>query len=102
MGEDIIIKSEEEEKLRQTLSEGKDAFSVRLTRFLELPDLSRAPGSPLQEVVKRASGVESLKGFDVIKIPEIVPTEILFDLFNITLTMVMSYAHTILSFGITT
>ena len=47
-----------------------------------MPDLSRTPGSPLEEIVKKAKEVSSLKGFDEIKIPEIVPTNILFDLFN--------------------
>src|SRR3989344_1652756 len=47
-----------------------------------MPDLSRTPGSPIKEVVDRASAVPSLQGFDNIKIPEIVPTHILFDLFN--------------------
>ncbi|MEX2013546.1 MAG: hypothetical protein WD897_01365 [Parcubacteria group bacterium] len=47
-----------------------------------MPDLSRMPASPLHEIVNRTLGVKSLKGFDIIKIPEIISTEILFDLFN--------------------
>jgi len=47
-----------------------------------MPDLSRTPGSPLKEIVDRASKVKSLEGFDIIEIPEIVSTHILFDLFN--------------------
>jgi len=47
-----------------------------------MPDLSRTPGSPLKEIIDRASAVDSLKGFDVIKVPEIVPVNVLFDLFN--------------------
>ena len=53
-----------------------------MKRFLAMPDLSRIPGSPLKEIVDRASNTSSLKGFDVVEIPEIVPTKILFDLFN--------------------
>jgi phenylalanyl-tRNA synthetase alpha chain len=53
-----------------------------MKRYLNMPDLSRTPGSPLKEIVDRAMKVKSLKGFDVIEIPEIVPTRVLFDLFN--------------------
>ena len=64
------------------LASRSDAEAVRLRRFLSMPDLSRTEGSPLKEIVDRASTVTSLEGFDVIVIPEIVPTYILFDLFN--------------------
>lgn len=47
-----------------------------------MPDLSRSEGSPLKEIVDRASKTKSLSGFDVITIPEIVSTRVLFDLFN--------------------
>lgn len=79
---EIIIESPEEKLLRQALSERPDAEAKRLTRLLELPDLSRRPDSPLYEIVKRTLQVKSLTEFDVIKIPEIVPTQITFDLFN--------------------
>ena len=49
---------------------------------MALPDLSRTEGSPLKEVVDRTLKVKSLESFDVVEIPEIVPTNILFDLFN--------------------
>ncbi len=79
---DIKIKSEEEENLKQQLESRHDAESERIKRYLAMPDLSRTTGSPLKEIVDRASGTSSLKGFDVVEIPEIVPTKILFDLFN--------------------
>lgn len=82
MPENIIIQSLEEEILRQALEVKKDAEALRLKRFLNLPDLSRAPESPLREIVDRTLKVKELAGFDIIKIPEIVPTKILFDLFN--------------------
>lgn len=53
-----------------------------MERFLALPDLARSPDSPLKEIIDRAKSVPSLAGFDVIKVPEIISTEILFDLFN--------------------
>ena len=79
---EIIINSPDEESLKQALNGRSDQEAMRLRRFLEMPDLSRLEGSPLKEIVSKASAVKSLGGFDVIKIPEIIPTHILFDLFN--------------------
>ncbi|MDP3727778.1 MAG: hypothetical protein Q8R35_04060 [bacterium] len=79
---EIKIDSPEERTLRETLQERHDPESERIKRFLALPDLSRTPGSPLREIVERTLNVKSLEGFDVINVPEIIPTHILFDLFN--------------------
>lgn len=79
---EIHIKSKEEEKLKEELQNRGDVEAERLKKFLSMPDLSRTPDSPLKEIVNRTLNVKSLEGFDVIKIPEIVPTDILFDLFN--------------------
>ena len=76
------ISSEEEQELKKELEPKTDAHSMRLKRYLSMPDLSRTPESPLSEIVRRAKEVSSLKDFDDIKIPEIVPINILFDLFN--------------------
>src|SRR3989344_194057 len=76
------ISSPEEQTIKKILESKNDAQSIRLKRYLAMPDLSRTPGSPLEEVVRRAKEVPSLKNFDDIKIPEVVPTKILFDLFN--------------------
>ena len=78
----IEINSPEEDKIKNELKKGSDPEAKRILRFLNMPDLSRAEGSPLKEIVERASKVKSLEGFDVIQIPEIIPTTILFDLFN--------------------
>ncbi|MEK7569592.1 MAG: hypothetical protein AAB500_01730 [Patescibacteria group bacterium] len=78
----IEITSPDEEAIKRSLEKRTDPEGARIRRYLAMPDLSRTPGSPVKEVVDRASAVPSLKGFDNIKIPEIVPTEILFDLFN--------------------
>jgi len=76
------ISTSDEAVFKKDLESKKDAHSMRLKRYLGMPDLSRTHGSPLEEIVKKAKEVSSLKGFDEIKIPEIVPTKILFDLFN--------------------
>ncbi len=78
----IIINSDEETQLRKELESRHDAEAERIKRYLNMPDLSRTGDSPLKEVVDRATKVKSLAGFDNIKIPEIIPTDIMFDLFN--------------------
>ncbi len=78
----ITIVSPEEKALKKELEDKKDAYSLRLKRYLSMPDLSRTPNSPLFEIVERASKTESLKDFDVIEVPEIIPIDIMFDLFN--------------------
>ncbi|OGI61088.1 hypothetical protein A2814_01995 [Candidatus Nomurabacteria bacterium RIFCSPHIGHO2_01_FULL_38_19] len=78
------ITSPEERDIIKDLESKVDVQSLRIKRYLAMPDLSRTPDSPLAEIVKRAKEVSSLKNFDDIKIPEIVPTKILFDLFNMS------------------
>jgi phenylalanyl-tRNA synthetase alpha chain len=78
----IEIDSSEEKQLISELEKRTDPEAKRLLRFLNMPDLSRTEGSPLKEIVNRTLKVKSLEGFDIIKIPEIVPAYVLFDLFN--------------------
>ncbi len=82
MSENIVIQSDEEEQLKKALEAKNDPESKRLKRFLSMPDLSRIKDGPIGEIVNRTLKVKSLEGFDIIKIPEIISTEILFDLFN--------------------
>lgn len=79
---DIKIKSEEEENLKRHLESRHDAESERIKRYLAMPDLSRTPGSPISEIVNRVIASPDFKGFDVIEVPEIVPADISFDLFD--------------------
>ncbi|OGE87622.1 MAG: hypothetical protein A3J07_02805 [Candidatus Doudnabacteria bacterium RIFCSPLOWO2_02_FULL_49_13] len=79
---EIIIDKSQENKLKQQLQQRGGADAARILRLLNMPDLSRTVGSPLKEIVDRASKVKSLVGFDVIEIPEIIPIDIFFDLFN--------------------
>lgn len=82
MGKIITINSPDEPKLLRTLENRTDFEAQRIRRYLSMPDLSRTQGSPLAEIIKRVKQIPSLAGFDDIKIPEIVPTRVLFDLFN--------------------
>lgn len=79
---DIVIDTSEEKKLREDLGKRSDPDALRMRRFLAMPDLSRTPGSPLYELVKQAREIPVLKGFDNIIIPEIVPVDVSFDLFD--------------------
>lgn len=78
----IKIETKEEEALKAGLMARTDAEAERIKRYLAMPDLSRTPGSPLYEITERVKAAEAFKGFDVIEIPEVVPTDILFDLFD--------------------
>ncbi|MBI2355611.1 MAG: hypothetical protein HYV13_00170 [Candidatus Doudnabacteria bacterium] len=78
----FVIESEEERKAKQQLEKRTDAEAQRIKRFLAMPDLSRTPASPLAELIQRVKLTPTFKDFDDIKIPEIVPTHVLFDLFN--------------------
>jgi len=79
---EMVINSPKEKELREELKKRDDAEAKRMTRYLGMPDLSRTPGSPLRDMVLRVGSVPALADFDVIKIPEIVPSDISFDLFD--------------------
>ncbi len=79
---EIKVDRSEEEKLLAGLEARTDAEAVRMRRFLAMPDLSRTSTSPLSAMVEKVKQVPVLSSFDVINIPEIISTEILFDLFD--------------------
>lgn len=79
---EIRVDQKEQDILIKQLRQRTDAEAKRMLRFFDMPDLSRAKGHPLSEIVSRALNSQSLKGFDVIKIPEVVPAYVTFDLFN--------------------
>lgn len=78
----ITIDRSEEERLRKEIAGRTDTEALRIQRYLSMADLSRTPGSPLAEIVERVKEVPVLKDFDVIEIPEIVPSDISFDMFD--------------------
>ncbi|MDP2594242.1 MAG: hypothetical protein Q8P36_02815 [bacterium] len=79
---EIRISKDEEARLRQALEARADFEATRMRRYLAMPDLSRTPGSPLAEMVRRVKALSVFKDFDDIEIPEIVPASISFDLFD--------------------
>lgn len=78
----IKIESKEEKEILKTLASKTDAESKRMMRFLSMPDLSRSPESPISELAERIINLPDFKNFDIIQAPEVVPTNIGFDLFE--------------------
>jgi phenylalanyl-tRNA synthetase alpha chain len=76
------ISLDDQERILKTVDARTDAEAARIKRYLAMPDLSRTPGSPLYEIVQSACNTTVLKGFDNIIIPEVVPADINFDLFD--------------------
>ncbi len=79
---EYIIPTEKQEEILKKFQSREDIEATRIRKYLSMPDLSRTSGSPINEIVERTLNVKSLDGLDVIKIPEIISTDILFDLFN--------------------
>lgn len=82
VGQQFSIDLSEQESLLAELKSRTDAEGQRMARYLALPDLSRTPGSPLYELVQRVKQMPLLRAFDQITIPEIVPADVSFDLFD--------------------
>lgn len=79
---EIKIDTHKQDALIQSLEQRTDVEAGRIKRYLGMLDLSRKEGNPLAEIVKRVQKVPALAGLDVIEIPEIVPVDITFDLFD--------------------
>jgi phenylalanyl-tRNA synthetase alpha chain len=77
-----VIPRDEEKKLLAAFNKRDDIEAERIKKYVAMPDLSRTPGSPLHEIMKRVTSLPVLKDFDHIDIPEVIPTSILFDMFN--------------------
>jgi phenylalanyl-tRNA synthetase alpha chain len=80
--EKLIAESGEASRLRQELQNRTDAEAKRMIRYLDMPDLSRNEDGPIRELVDRITGLEQFQDFDQIQVPEIVPADASFDLFN--------------------
>lgn len=78
----ITIPSPDEKDVLKALDKRQDADGLRMKRFLAMPDLSRALGSPLNELAERIVALPRFADFDVLKVPEIVRYDLSFDYFN--------------------
>ena len=79
---EIIIPSTEEDRLKKELDKRTDFEAQRIKRYLSMPDLSRTQTSPIYEIVHRILNSNYFKDLDVIQVPEIVPADVSFDLFD--------------------
>ncbi len=79
---DITIPSEDEQRLLQQLENRHDAEAERMKRYLNMSDLSRTEGSPLKAIIDHVAQIPAFKDFDNVIIPEIVPVDVSFDMFN--------------------
>lgn len=79
---EINIPRDEEERLLKKLEERTDSEAERMKRLLSMPDLTRTDGHPVKEIVNRIISIDDFKHFDVINVPEIISTEVAFDLFD--------------------
>lgn len=73
---------DEEMALKQELEKRLDSESIRLKRYIAMPDLTRTEGSPLDAVIEIVLNLPSLRDFDIVDTPEIISPELVFDLFN--------------------
>lgn len=72
----------EEKQLIEQLKQRNDKESQRLLSYLALPDLTRLEGSPVKAITEKVINLPSLKNLDIIETPEIITSELVFDLFN--------------------
>lgn len=79
---EYVISTTEQEEILKKFEGRDDIEATRIRKYLSMPDLTRTPGSPINEILERVLNVKSLDGLDIIKIPEIISVPILFDLFN--------------------
>lgn len=79
---EIIVKAPNEAELKAHLAQRTDSEARRIERFMAMPDLSRTEGSPINDLAKRLVALPDFKGFDIVTTPEMVPTNITFDLFD--------------------
>jgi len=77
-----IVAKDDDKKVLNMLEKRTDSEAARIRRFMAMPDLSRTPGSPIAEIVKRVIAQPDFAGFDTIETSEIVPVDITFDLFD--------------------
>ena len=82
---EIKIDTTEQKQILAGLEARQDAEATRMRNYLAMPDLSRAPESPIHEMVERIINLPDFEIFNTVQVPEIVSTEVGFDLFDFPL-----------------
>lgn len=72
-----------ENKLQdKNVSERELAYFNRILRVLDMPDLSKSEGHPINLVINKIVGAPFFNGFDHVQVPQVVAEWETFDLFN--------------------
>lgn len=79
---EISIPRDDEKRLLAEMEKRSDFEALRIRRYLALPDLTRTPDSPLRELAERIRAIPDFKDYDVVDAPEVMGTDIVFDLFD--------------------
>jgi phenylalanyl-tRNA synthetase alpha chain len=79
---EINIELDNIKEIEAGLAARTDAEAARIKRYLAMDDLSRKEGSVLKDLIDRVKQIPQFQDFGVINIPEIVPADVSFDLFN--------------------
>lgn len=79
---EIRISRDEEKRLLAEMEKRSDFEALRIRRYLAMPDLTRTRGSPLRELAERIRAIPDFKDYDVVDAPEVMCTDIVFDLFD--------------------
>lgn len=82
MRKTIDIHLPDADRLKKELEAKNDPDSLRLKRYMAMPDLSRTPSNPIHEIIQRILAAPGFADLDVIHVPEVVPADISFDLFD--------------------
>ncbi len=82
MHNEIKIQSPDANRLLKVIGSDTTPDGRRMKRFLDMPDLTRTPGNPLHDMVERILAIPTYTDMNVIEVPEIVPADISFDLFD--------------------
>ena len=54
---EYLVDLSQEKQILKNLKKQDNAENARMKRFLDMPDLSRTPGSPIYEIVKRVKSI---------------------------------------------
>lgn len=78
----ITAPMDEQNELIKKLEQEDSTNASRILKLLHMPDLTKIDNHPIKLMKDRIVSLPRYKDFDIITIPEIVSTEIMFDTYN--------------------
>ncbi len=82
MRQTITIPRDQQNELIKYLEHDGSINSQRILKLLHMPDLTAIPGHPINLMKEKILWLPRYQTFDIIDIPEIVSTDIMFDTYN--------------------